>query len=234
MTATLLRSTDRNNNELSPKSSFHTHQSSEQASRKMLTVLFLLAVNHATADFTTEEIQFLNELPLDKLLQLKSSLQELVTTGYDNITLPTTPSMVERFGAQAMAVKAPPIKRGDYEEEIIHKKESKISNIFSMSVTTLAFLAFGGYLLCLIVQAVKSKQQYNPPNTPPPTFFLSAGIKKKPQSQFTTYGRRRRDNREKRSLRQIELPPEEMFSALLQLCEGFAKWSGGNIGTDKL
>ncbi|KAI8432176.1 hypothetical protein MSG28_004639 [Choristoneura fumiferana] len=231
MTATLSRLADHNNKEQSPKMSFQTHQSSEQASRKMLALLFLFSVNHATADFTTEEIQFLNELPLDKLLKLKSSLQELVTTGYDNMTIPTTPPMIERFGAQAMAVKAPPIKRGDYEEEIIHKKESKISNIFSMSVTTLAFLAFGGYLLCLIVQAVKAKQQY-PPNTPQPTLFLSAGIKKKPQSQFTTYGRRRRDNREKRSLRQIEVPPEEMFSALLQLCEGFAKWSEGNVNTD--
>lgn len=33
----------------------------------------------------------------------------------------------------------------------------KIQKLFQFSVTALAFLAFGGYLLCMIVQAIKSK-----------------------------------------------------------------------------
>lgn len=37
------------------------------------------------------------------------------------------------------------------------EKPSKVQKIFQLSVTTLAFLAFGGYLLCMIVQAIKSK-----------------------------------------------------------------------------
>jgi hypothetical protein len=36
-------------------------------------------------------------------------------------------------------------------------KKGSISNIFQTSVTALSFLAFGGYLLCLIVQAIRSK-----------------------------------------------------------------------------
>lgn len=36
-------------------------------------------------------------------------------------------------------------------------KPSKIQTIFQLSVTALAFLAFAGYLLCMIVQAIKSK-----------------------------------------------------------------------------
>ncbi|CAH0399999.1 unnamed protein product [Chilo suppressalis] len=157
------------------------------------------------------ELQYLNELPLDKLLRLKSSLQELVTT-YENVT--TTPTYSQSFGAQALALNAPPpVKRLDY-ESLHYKKEgqSKLSKLFTVSVTALAFLAFGGYLLCLIVQAVKAKQSYNP-STVNPTFLISAGMKKKPQSQsqFASYGRTKRDNY---SSNRVDLPAEQMFEPL--------------------
>ncbi|CAB3244321.1 unnamed protein product [Arctia plantaginis] len=179
------------------------------------------------ADIISNDVEYLNELPLNKLLSMKNSLKELVTTEYENETKTTTPSYLQRFGAQAMAIQAqPPIKRGDYEEALYKKGESKISNIFSMSVTTLAFLAFGGYLLCLIVQAVKAKQNGIVTTPTQPTFFVSAaGIKKKPQSQFASYGRKRRENRLRRSLKMLDVPPEQLFTALLQVCESFAKWS---------
>lgn len=194
--------------------------------------MFILFVifGFTTAEIISEDVESLNELPLDKLMRMKASLQDLVTTEYSNVTT-TTPSYLHRFGAEAMAIQAqPPIKRGDYEEALYKKDDGKISNIFSMSVTTLAFLAFGGYLLCLIVQAVKAKQNYStvmPTPTSPTTFFVSAGIKKRPQTQFTSsYGRRRkRENRLRRSLQMLDVPPEELFSALLQVCEGYVKWS---------
>ncbi|CAH2041471.1 unnamed protein product, partial [Iphiclides podalirius] len=175
---------------------------------------------HIQQSIITEEIQFLNELPLEKLLRLKNSLRDLAVPEYTNETA-ADHNFMQNFGAQAMAMRAPAIKRGDYEEELYKKGSvSKISNIFSMSVTTLAFLAFGGYLLCLIVQAVKSKQAYNPATMAPSTFLVNAGIKK-PQSQFASYGRKRRDI----ELSDIDLPPDELFSALIQLCEGYAQWS---------
>lgn len=193
-------------------------------------VIFIFTIYEIVfADISKDGIQFLNELPIDKLLRLKNSLQDFVAIADENITA-AEPSYLQSFGAQAMAMKGPPIKRGDYEESGIHKKDTKISNIFSMSVTTLAFLAFGGYLLCLIVQAVKAKQN-NPTPTQPTTFFVSAGIKKKPQSQFSSsYGRRRREVRMMKSFRQVDLPPEQLFDVLLQLCDGYAKWSVGNSG----
>ncbi|CAH2090325.1 unnamed protein product [Euphydryas editha] len=187
-------------------------------------VFLLLTLCHIiTSDTTTEEVQFLNELTIDKLLQLKNSLKDF-STEYDNVTV-TTPIYGENFGAQAMAFKAPLIKRIDYEG--LYKKggyNTKINNIFSMSVTTLAFLAFGGYLLCLIVQAVKSKQN-TIVTTPTPTFFFNSGIKKRPPTTFSSYGRKKRG---KRGLQEIDVPPEELFTALLQLCEGYAKWSKGH------
>lgn len=37
------------------------------------------------------------------------------------------------------------------------EKSTKIQSFFHISITALAFLAFAGYLLCMIVQAIKSK-----------------------------------------------------------------------------
>ncbi|XP_053608293.1 uncharacterized protein LOC128674045 [Plodia interpunctella] len=199
-------------------------------------LLVLLIFKAANAEIQNKDLQFLNELPLDKLLKLKDSLQEFVTDNMENIenTTSITPTYLQAFGAQALAMKAP-IKRTDYEDSV-WKKESKISNIFSMSVTTLAFLAFGGYLLCLIVQAVKAKEQYASAAGSQTTLVVNSAIKKKPhiqsqfQPQFASYGRRKRDNRQHRKLENIDLTPDQLFSALLQLCEGYAKWSEGIDG----
>ncbi|XP_026752454.1 uncharacterized protein LOC113512740 [Galleria mellonella] len=196
---------------------------------QILTLMYALEV--ARADLGGTDLQFLNELPLEKLLVLKSSLQEFVSDTYQN-TSTSTPSYLESFGAQAMAIKAPPIKRTDY-EEMSSKKDSKISKIFSMSVTTLAFLAFGGYLLCLIVQAVREKQNYAQTTAAPATFFVSAGIKKRPQ-QFVSYGRRKRESGRDTSSELVDIPSEQLFSALLQICEGYAKWSERYADSDTL
>lgn len=51
-----------------------------------------------------------------------------------------------------------PLSRGSH--EMWQKKGTKkgLSTIFQMTITALAFLAFAGYLLCLLVQAIKAKQ----------------------------------------------------------------------------
>lgn len=36
-------------------------------------------------------------------------------------------------------------------------KSTKIQKVLNISITALTFLAFAGYLLCMIVQAIKSK-----------------------------------------------------------------------------
>lgn len=60
-------------------------------------------------------------------------------------------------------------------------KPSKIQTFFQISITALAFLAFAGYLLCMIVQAIKSKgkstalqSQPNPTSNLERIFFSQA------------------------------------------------------------
>ncbi|XP_016838840.1 uncharacterized protein LOC107980822 [Nasonia vitripennis] len=52
-----------------------------------------------------------------------------------------------------------PIRR--YEEWDEKGKDSKISKIFQLTVTALSFLAFGGYLLTLIITAIRRNQNNN-------------------------------------------------------------------------
>lgn len=40
-------------------------------------------------------------------------------------------------------------------------KPSKVQTFFQISITALAFLAFAGYLLCMIVQAIKTKGKFD-------------------------------------------------------------------------
>ncbi|XP_039304461.1 uncharacterized protein LOC105200415 [Solenopsis invicta] len=106
------------------------------------------------------EIRSLSELPMDKLIHIKSSLANNndITDENENEdinmsrTFPLTLPM-----AMPMALKRnnkKPIKR--YEEHYDEKgKDSKISKIFQLAVTALSFLAFGGYLLTLIITAIQ-------------------------------------------------------------------------------
>ncbi|XP_056636619.1 uncharacterized protein LOC130445127 [Diorhabda sublineata] len=94
-------------------------------------------------DFTPiEDIQVLSELPIQKLLSGKLKLND--RGGYG-----------EGHGG------------GHYyyqENNVKNTKSSKIQSIFQISITSLAFLAFGGYLLCLLIHAINSKQNYNANN----------------------------------------------------------------------
>lgn len=60
-----------------------------------------------------------------------------------------------------------PIKRSSkkpmrrYDEHDDKDGDTKISKIFQLAVTTLSFLAFGGYLLCLIITAIRRNSNNN-------------------------------------------------------------------------
>ncbi|XP_035739730.1 uncharacterized protein LOC118449369 [Vespa mandarinia] len=109
------------------------------------------------ADIYQDEIESLSELPLDKLIKIKSSIAPILET-----------SMIEKYEEPEGRIKstlpiALPLKRnnklpirrhgGDYYEE--KGKDTKISKIFQLAVTALSFLAFGGYLLTLIITAIR-------------------------------------------------------------------------------
>ncbi|XP_046828755.1 uncharacterized protein LOC124428571 [Vespa crabro] len=109
------------------------------------------------ADIYQDEIESLSELPLDKLIKIKSSIAPILET-----------SMIEKYEEPEGRIKstlpiALPLKRNnklsirrhgsDYYEE--KGKDTKISKIFQLAVTALSFLAFGGYLLTLIITAIR-------------------------------------------------------------------------------
>lgn len=100
----------------------------------------------------------LSELPLEKLLQVQSTFKESEPFPIEEKISVNTP------GPEALALQAKrkPNERGGYQyhyEEENSKKSGKksVQSIFQISVTALAFLAFGGYLVCLLVQAIKGK-----------------------------------------------------------------------------
>lgn len=61
-------------------------------------------------------------------------------------------------------------------------KKGSISSIFQTSITALSFLAFGGYLLCLIVQAIRSKNSG--------TGMVNGAAVQANLSRFVFFGRR--------------------------------------------
>ncbi|XP_043287842.1 uncharacterized protein [Venturia canescens] len=110
-------------------------------------------------NFFTEEIRSLSELPLDRLIRIRTNL---IGDDEEGSKLPDNPA---RSTALSLPV-AQPLKRistrksirrhEDYWDE--KGKDSKISKIFQLTVTALSFLAFGGYLISLIIMAIRRNQ----------------------------------------------------------------------------
>nr|CAQ53610.1 CG14797-PA [Drosophila melanogaster]CAQ53616.1 CG14797-PA [Drosophila melanogaster]CAQ53617.1 CG14797-PA [Drosophila melanogaster]CAQ53619.1 CG14797-PA [Drosophila melanogaster]CAQ53620.1 CG14797-PA [Drosophila melanogaster] len=111
---------------------------------------------------------------VDELLLLKKSVMSMEALDKNDSLQPTTecPQMAPDGSPlpERMALMA--ADRGDHDTTGSHgpwhshphaptswteEKPSKLQTLFQISITALAFLSFGGYLLCLIVQAIKSK-----------------------------------------------------------------------------
>lgn len=201
--------------------------------------------------FTLEYTKTLSELPLDRLLMVKNSfdfkenldIEQTISSEAINQTLlgasglnSTSPEAMALFGHQASD------KEGygggghsehyqysgyDHKHVFKEKKSKFLSTLFQISIVSLAFLAFGGYLLCLIVQAIKAKAQIN--------MNMTA------QQVQTIYRRRRR--RKPIRLRPAQIRPrpkraanytdfedlpnvdyEELYRALTMFSEGYAQY----------
>ncbi|XP_058798491.1 uncharacterized protein LOC131668392 [Phymastichus coffea] len=141
-------------------------------------------------DFYLNEIRSLSELPLEKLVQLKSSFAKKnidqdeyapQSRSTSTLTLPVMP--LKRNGNKY------PISRYDEWEEK-GGKDSKISKIFQLTICTLSFLAFGGYLLALIISAIRRNQmQANPGQS---NVIVLSGLQsltkvKRPKREFQMY-----------------------------------------------
>ncbi|XP_023289813.1 uncharacterized protein LOC105698683 isoform X2 [Orussus abietinus] len=114
---------------------------------------FAMAFNESSHLFF-DEVRSLSELPMDRLIQIKSSFggDDVVEDAdiFDEETVSSNlPAALplKRLGQK-------PLRRYEHQD---HEKghDSKISKIFQLAVTTLSFLAFGGYLLTLIITAIR-------------------------------------------------------------------------------
>ncbi|XP_044729425.1 mitochondrial ribonuclease P catalytic subunit-like [Chrysoperla carnea] len=127
-----------------------------------LILLCLFSIVQALIDNTSDI--FNNDI-MDLVYVKKDNLIE--QTAFSTVSTPENGSHPEALALQASNREA---DYGGHEQNYYHhdhkyvydkKKDKGLSHIFQIAVTALAFLAFGGYLLCLIVQAVKSKTQMN-------------------------------------------------------------------------
>ncbi|EFN65815.1 hypothetical protein EAG_04640 [Camponotus floridanus] len=112
-----------------------------------------------------DEVRSLSELPMNKLIQIRSSFgsPENDITDEDRNAREDVSSRSSLTMPMALPLKRSskkPMRR--YEEHYDEKgKESKISKIFQSAVTALSFLAFGGYLLTLIITAIRRNMANN-------------------------------------------------------------------------
>lgn len=128
--------------------------------------------------FLGDDLQHLSELPIEKLLKVRKSLNDLIESKFDVQPLSEQIDMQGRmideisertFWKANSPAPTPPPFMSVAEKQLIRKtgwssmenpwdsKPSKVQTFFQISITALAFLAFAGYLLCMIVQAIKSK-----------------------------------------------------------------------------
>lgn len=120
-------------------------------------ILLLFYFHLSTSQLFTPaiDIKTLSELPLERLLKVRNDFSIKATLKDESFQMPQALPLLQP--------KTTNTNRGSYgygvQEETKGGKKG-IQSIFQISVTTLAFLAFGGYLLCLIVQAIKGKQNY--------------------------------------------------------------------------
>ncbi|XP_065159855.1 uncharacterized protein [Atheta coriaria] len=131
---------------------------------------YLIVIQIASSqDFSNSyDIRTLSELSIDQLLSVKNKFELPSVDIPDEDESEDIEEMESRgntsSGPVAMALRrrskprsktSTSLNRGGWEAE--EKGKKGIGSIFQMSITTLAFLAFGGYLLCLVVQSLKDK-----------------------------------------------------------------------------
>ncbi|KAJ8667001.1 hypothetical protein QAD02_008663 [Eretmocerus hayati] len=145
----------------------------------IFSIVSLVFLNYCKAnysiseDFYMDEVRSLSEMPLKKLIKIKSTFARKSDLDRDSDARQSSAVSFPLAAPLRRVNPSSPIKR--YEEWDDGGKDSKISKIFQLTITTLSFLAFGGYLITLIITAIKRKQNnemmmMNPANV----IFLSS------------------------------------------------------------
>lgn len=191
----------------------------------MISILFLLCLIYLVPaqDLTlTADIKTLSELPLEKLLHVKNSLfvDDNISSdlNVDNITM-----LDDENNPNALALKTntKDVKRLDKGDD--SKDKGSIQSIFQISVTALAFLAFGGYLVCLVTQAINGK------NGTQQVIVMDSlkrpiRYKQRPNIRYRTPSTRRPTihRLKKRELQgNDEIDIEKLYEALISISEGY-------------
>ncbi|XP_053973060.1 uncharacterized protein LOC128873479 [Hylaeus volcanicus] len=105
-----------------------------------------------------DEIRGLSELPMTELIRIKSSFadeKDFMEDDEESFDVSSrTLSLSLPMALPLKGLNKKPMRR--YEEYWEEKgKDTKISKIFQLAVTALSFLAFGGYLLTLVITAIR-------------------------------------------------------------------------------
>ncbi|KAF6212290.1 hypothetical protein GE061_012812 [Apolygus lucorum] len=175
----------------------------------------------------------LAELPLGKLLNVKQALANdiarllggtnvededdgKVEVEEDESTMDGSPLPLKGDWFQKKKTRTKPTKvpdrRGDWDYDKGEKK-GDLSKVFQTTVTVLAFLAFGGYLLCTILMALRNNQGFF-------QLFGTTAPTAAPTARVPSAGRRRRE-----AFPVLDTPVvHSLTESLHRLAEGYAKY----------
>ncbi|KAK6621056.1 hypothetical protein RUM43_011360 [Polyplax serrata] len=131
-------------------------------------IVTLLLVHAVKGEEDNDSLDVLAELPLQELLLQKKNLEKDIKPQETSpVALPLNmgrPFFGERSEKER---RKKPIRKTFHEEESeddkgwMHEKKEKykIHDILNTSLTALSYLAFGGYLVCMIVNTLREKKR---------------------------------------------------------------------------
>ncbi|XP_046749254.1 uncharacterized protein LOC124413009 [Diprion similis] len=190
----------------------------------MLSKLFILigcAVSASAAadvglDLFFNEVRSLSQLPMDKLIHMKSVFTfDQDQSHENNETLQTDFEHPSSTLPVALPLARPNSKivrrHDDYWQEGWYKS-SKISKFFQLAVTALSFFAFGGYLLTLIITALRRNAAVTTPGNVIFLQGLQTPVKRPKRSAF-------HDPMEN------DFNTERLYQGMIMLSEGYALYN---------
>uniref|UniRef100_A0A0A9Z8F1 Protein translocase subunit SecA 2 n=2 Tax=Lygus hesperus TaxID=30085 RepID=A0A0A9Z8F1_LYGHE len=195
-------------------------------------LLLLILCTVVSGGSTTDPQARLAELPLGKLLNVKQALASDISRLLDGTNvgdeddvkveveedesmdggpMPLKGDWFQQKKTRAKPTKLPD-RRGDWDYDKGEKK-GDLSKVFQTTVTVLAFLAFGGYLLCVILMAFRNNQGFF-------QLFPTTAPTAAPTARVPTAGRRRRE-----AFPVLDTPfVLSLTESLHRLAEGYAKY----------
>ncbi|KAF5302166.1 hypothetical protein FQR65_LT08589 [Abscondita terminalis] len=192
---------------------------------KLLCVAILIHKSYEQDISAIADLKTLSELPLEKLIKLKNDfkLDNDVVDG-EILDMVTT----ESSGPEALPLQSNPniMNRGGYEhhhDKYGHKKDT--SSIFQKSVTALSFVAFGGYLLCLIIQAIRAKNATTTTTTVAPALLIRPIRHQHRNNNLPQRNPDRNSKPDKSRFRRAvnsDWNSDEMYEALIGIAEGYS------------